>query len=265
MNILDEIILYKREEVRKKSELVSMAELEKSVYFKRPVLSFKEFILDPSKTGIIAEFKKKSPSKGLINGDADIVKVSADYVKHGASGISVLTDGNFFGGSNEDLMNARENHIPILRKEFIIHVYQISEARSIGADAILLIAACLSIVEVKRLASFARALNLEVLLELHNESELDHICDETELVGINNRNLKTFEVDIENALILASKIPLEKVKIAESGIKTAEDLLVFKKNGYDGFLIGESFMKESDPGLAFENFVKTLKQKINEH
>ena len=129
----------------------------------------------------------------------------------------------------------------------------------------LLIAACLSIVEVKRLASFARALNLEVLLELHNESELDHICDETELVGINNRNLKTFEVDIENALILASKIPLEKVKIAESGIKTAEDLLVFKKNGYDGFLIGESFMKESDPGLAFENFVKTLKQKINEH
>lgn len=260
MNILDEIILYKREEVRKKSELVSVTELEKSAYFSKPVLSFKEFILDPSKTSIIAEFKKKSPSKGLINGDADIVKVSADYVKHGASGISVLTDRNFFGGSNEDLMNARQNHIPILRKEFIIHEYQISEARSIGADAILLIAACLRIEEVKRLARFARSLNLEVLLEVHDESELEHICDETELVGINNRNLKTFEVDIENALMLASKIPSNKIKIAESGIKSVEDLLLFKKNGYDGFLIGETFMKESDPGLAFEIFVNQLKK-----
>ncbi len=260
MNMLDEIINYKREEVRKRSELVSISELEKSAFFNKPVLSFKEFILDPSKTGIIAEFKKRSPSKGLINGDADIVKVSADYVKHGASGISVLTDGNFFGGSNHDLIKARQNHIPILRKEFIIHEYQVVEARSIGADAILLIAACLSIAEVKRLASFARSLNLEALLELHDESELNHICDATELVGINNRNLKTFEVDIDNALKLAAKIPSDKIKIAESGIKSAGDLLLFKKNGYNGFLIGELFMKETDPGLAFENFVKTLKQ-----
>ncbi len=259
MNILEEIIAYKKEEVRGKKALVSNADLEGSGFFYKAVLSLKKHLLDPSKTGIIAEFKRRSPSKGLINGTADILDVTDCYTKYGASGISILTDEHFFGGSNKDLTNARINNIPLLRKDFIVDEFQITEAKSIGADVILLIAACLSPAEVKNLAKHARSLNLEVLLELHDQSELGHVCDETELVGINNRNLKTFEVDIDNALKLAEQIPLGKIKIAESGIRNADDVLLFKTNGFDGFLIGELFMKENDPGLAFEEFVKTLK------
>jgi len=177
MNILDQIIQQKRSEVEDRKKKVSISELEKGVYFDRGTLSLKESLEKRNRTGIIAEFKRRSPSKGVINDKADIIDVTTAYFESGASALSVLTDKNFFGGSDEDLVEARINQIPILRKDFIINEYQVTEAKSIGADVILLIAACLSPKEVKRLATFAKSLGLEVLLELHDERELEHICD----------------------------------------------------------------------------------------
>lgn len=264
MNILDTIIEHKKSEVRSRKSEVSIADLEKRKLFSRPVLSLKGFLLDESRTGIIAEFKKRSPSKGIINDKADIADVARGYADNGASCLSVLTDEKFFGGSDQDLVKARVNEIPILRKDFIIDEYQLLEARSIGADVILLIAACLPVSEVKRLASFAKNLGLEILLELHGEEELEHICDETNIIGINNRNLKTFDVNIERSLRMAEQIPLSKLKIAESGISSVEDILLFKRHGFHGFLIGENFMKASDPTIAFAEFVKQLKAKAHE-
>jgi indole-3-glycerol phosphate synthase len=229
--------------------------------FSRPVLPLKDFLLDASGTGIIAEFKRRSPSKGVINPDVDVVEVTKGYTKNGASCLSVLTDEHFFGGNNDDLVKARVNEIPILRKDFIIDEYQLIESKSIGADVILLIAACLTPGEVKQLARFAKGLGLSVLLELHAEEELEHVCDETEIIGINNRNLKTFDVDIERSLRMAEKIPLPKLKIAESGISSVENILLFKRHGFCGFLIGENFMKAPDPTIAFAEFVKQLKAK----
>lgn len=258
MNILDKIIEHKKIEVAQRKAAISVADLEQRSLYNRPVLSLKQFLLDDTKTGIIAEFKRQSPSKGIINGNADVVDVTSAYARHGASGLSVLTDEHFFGGSTADLLQARINQVPILRKDFIVDEYQIVEARAMGADVILLIAACLTPAEVKRLAAFANSLQLEVLLELHDEEELGHICEETVLVGINNRNLKTFVVDIERSLAMAQKIPAGKVKIAESGISSAENIRLFRENGFRGFLVGENFMKEKDPGVAFEQFVKAL-------
>ena len=264
MNILERIIETKREEIRIQKSKMTVADFEKREMFSKSVLSLKESLLDKSKTGIIAEFKRKSPSKGIINDKADVVEVTNAYTANEASCLSVLTDEQYFGGSNEDLIKARVNRIPILRKDFIIDEYQITEAKSIGADVILLIAACLSPAEVKRLATFAKSLKLEVLLELHGEDELEHICDETEIIGINNRNLKTFEVDIERSLRMAEKIPLDKFKIAESGISSIENILLFKRHGFHGFLIGENFMKAENPTIAFAEFVKQLKAKAHE-
>ena len=264
MNILEQIIEYKKEEVRNRKSIVKIADLEKRELFSRTALPLKDFLLDKSRTGIIAEFKRRSPSKGIINPDVDVVEVTKGYAKHGASCLSVLTDEHFFGGSDEDLIKTRINEIPILRKEFVIDEYQLIEAKSIGADVILLIAACLTAGEVKRLANFAKDLGLEVLLELHGEEELDHICDDTDVIGINNRNLKTFEVDIERSLRMAEKIPLPKFKVAESGISSVNDILLFKQHGFQGFLIGENFMKATDPTIAFAEFVKQLKAKAHE-
>jgi len=262
MNILDKIIEYKREEVKSKKAKIKMADLEKRELFSRPVLPLKNFLLDKSRTGIIAEFKRRSPSKGIINPDVDVIEVTKGYAEHGASCLSVLTDEHFFGGSDEDLIKARINEIPILRKDFIVDEYQLVEAKSIGADVILLIAACLTPGEVKQLATFAKNLGLGVLLELHAEEEMEHICDETEIIGINNRNLKTFEVDIERSLRMAEKIPADKIKVAESGINSVEDILLFRSHGYRGFLIGENFMKADHPGLAFKEFVDQLKKSL---
>ena len=264
MNILEEIIEYKRKEIERRKAKVSIAKLEKRDLFSRSVLSLKDFLLDGSRTGIIAEFKRRSPSKGIINDKADVVKVTKGYADNGASCLSILTDEHFFGGCDEDLIKARINEIPILRKDFIIDEYQLIEAKSIGADVILLIAACLSPAEVKRLAAVAKGLCLEVLLELHTEEELEHICDETTIIGINNRDLKTFAVDIERSLRMAEQIPLSKLKIAESGISSIENILLFKRHGIHGFLIGENFMKASDPTIAFAEFVKQLKAKAHE-
>ena len=264
MNILEQIIEYKKEEVKRKKSKVKTADLEKRKLFSRTILPLKDFLLDRSRTGIIAEFKRRSPSKGIINPDVDVIEVTRGYAENGASCLSVLTDEHFFGGSDDDLIKARINEIPILRKDFVIDEYQLIEARSIGADVILLIAACLTAAEVKRLASFAKNLGLEVLLELHAEEELVHICEETNIIGINNRNLKTFDVDIERSLRMAEKIPFPKFKVAESGISSINDILLFKQHGFDGFLIGENFMKATNPTIAFAEFVKQLKAKAHE-
>jgi indole-3-glycerol phosphate synthase len=264
MNILETIVEYKRSEVRRRKSEVGVAELERRTLFSRPVLPVKDFLLDDSGTGIIAEFKRRSPSKGVINDKVDIVEVTRGYTENGASCLSVLTDEKFFGGTDADLVKARVNQIPILRKDFIIDEYQVIEAKSIGADLILLIAACLSPARVKSLATTAKDLGLGILLELHAEEELQHICDDTNIIGINNRNLKTFDVDIERSLRMAEQIPLPKLKIAESGISSVEDILLFKRHGFHGFLIGENFMKAPDPAIAFAEFVKQLKAKAHE-
>lgn len=259
MNILDTIIAQKKLEVAERKVRTPVGMLEQSEYFNREPLSLKRFLTDKDRTGIIAEFKRKSPSKGWINAGADAAIVTKAYTDNGASGLSVLTDEFFFGGGFNDFKGARLNNIPILRKDFMIDEYQLIEARSIGADVILLIAANLTPKQVKQLAATAKQLGLEVLLEIHNEEELDHICDEVDIVGVNNRNLKTFEVSINTSIELSTRIPADKLKISESGISQVENILELKKHGYKGFLIGENFMKAPDPAIAFAAFVKHLK------
>ena len=260
MNILEEIVDYKKREVARQKNEVNIETLEKRNFFTRKTLSLKRFLLDQDRAAIIAEFKRRSPSKGIINQNSDVLKVTEGYTRHGASGLSVLTDSNFFGGSNADLITARVNEIPILRKDFIIDEFQIVEAKSIGADVILLIAACLTPVEVKALAKSAKKLQLEVLLEIHDEKEIDHICDEIDLVGVNNRNLKNFTVDLDQSVRLAAQIGNGKLKIAESGISKVENIEYLKSYGFDGFLIGEHFMKQEDPVASFEAFVEGLRK-----
>ncbi len=262
MTILDKIVEHKRAEVARRQEEIVVDMLRERPLYGRRALSLKGALTDEGKTGIIAEFKRRSPSKGVINDQVEVVDVTKAYTAAGASCLSVLTDEHFFGGSDADLIAARVNEIPILRKDFIIDEYQIEEARSIGADVILLIAACLTPAEVKRLAVFARGLGLEVLLEIHDEGELEHICEETEIVGVNNRDLKTFTVDIQRSIDLSRKIPAGKVLIAESGISKVETILQMKDAGFRGFLIGENFMKESNPGAAFGEFVKKLREHV---
>lgn len=258
MNILEKIVAHKRVEVAEQKRKVSVAALEQYEGFKKLPLSLKAFLKDETKTDIIAEFKRASPSKGIINDKASVKEVSAAYANYGASGISVLTDENFFKGSLQDLDVAVKNEVPVLRKDFMIDAYQIIEAKAHGASVILLIAACLSPTEVKVLARTAKTLGLEVLLELHDETELNHICPDVDLVGINNRNLKTFSVDLEPSIRLAEKIDGSFLKIAESGISSPENVQHLKQHGFDGFLIGEYFMKQHDPGLAFKQFVTAL-------
>jgi indole-3-glycerol phosphate synthase len=261
LNILEKIVSYKREEIINRKTEWPVLRLEKLPGFSREIFSMQKFIRDPDKTGIIAEFKKKSPSKGIINELADIVTVTAAYNYHGASVISVLTDEPSFGGSSEDLKRARFNALPILRKDFILDPYQLVESRAMGADVILLIAACLHPQETRSLAKKAHALGLEVLLEIHGENELDHICDEVDVVGINNRDLKTFTVDLERSVRLAEKLPFDKLRVAESGIRDVDTLLHLKRAGFHGFLIGEQFMNTPDPAIAFALFVDQLKNK----
>lgn len=259
MNILEKIIQHKREQVAEQKKNVPLDNLIATENFNRKCFSLIDNLREGKTTGIIAEFKRKSPSKGFINEHANVLKVTTAYKNGGSAALSILTDELFFGGSNADLIAARVLQIPILRKDFIVDTYQIAEAKAIGADVILLIAACLSADEVKTLAAYAVSIGLEVLLELHDESELEHICADTILVGINNRNLKDFNVDIDASLRMAKLISDDKIKIAESGISEASMINIFKKAGFAGFLIGENFMKEANPGIAFNNFVHKLK------
>jgi len=262
MNILEKIIKQKREEVEERKALVPIALLEKSLYFDSPTVSLKEYLLREDKSGVIAEFKRKSPSKGNINLYSKVDEVTLGYMQSGASALSVLTDQQYFGGSDKDLMKARKlNYCPILRKDFIIDEYQILEARSIGADAILLIANVLSAEEIQRFSAQAKKLNLEVLLEVHNENELDKIPATDVLIGVNNRNLETFEVSLQNSIDLFEKLPIDSVKVAESGIKTPEDITLLKEIGYNGFLIGEQFMKTPNPSHACRLFIEAIQNR----
>ena len=265
MNILERIIAHKELEVAKRKLELPVSVLEQSPFFQRNTLSLAQNILDKSKTGIIAEFKRRSPSKGNINENANVENITRAYTERGASGLSVLTDSEFFGALNGDFDSARINKIPILRKDFMIDEYQVAEAKAMGADVILLIAACLTPARVKQLANFARSLDLEVLLELHGEDEMDHICDEVTMVGINNRDLKTFTVDIRRSIAMAGQLKDHKILIAESGINDVETIILLQQNGFSGFLIGEHFMKQPDPTIAFVHFVQQLKQKQHAH
>ncbi len=259
MNILDTIIERKKIEVEERKRNKSVSELEMMPFFKRETYSFVDSLLDESKTGIIAEFKRKSPSKGVINNTSSVQDVVKDYVKNGASAVSVLTDESFFGGSLNDLQEVRDNQIPLLRKDFIIDEYQLIESKAYEADIILLIAACLAKEEVKTLSKFAKNIGLNVLLEIHQENELEHVCDHIDVVGINNRNLKSFKVDLNHSVELCKKIPSDKIKISESGIDDIKTIHFLKQNGFNGFLMGEKFMKEKNPGVAFADFVNELK------
>jgi indole-3-glycerol phosphate synthase len=260
MNILEKIIAFKRKEVEERKKTTPVGVLEQSPFFERKTLSLTESLL--TRSGIIAEFKRRSPSRGVINDRVSVEDVTKAYAAAGASCLSVLTDEEFFGGTSDDLRAARVNSIPVLRKDFMVDEYQIVEAKAIGADVILLIAACLSPAEVRRLAKSARSLGLEVLLEIHSEEELGHICEETPVVGVNNRDLKTFTVDIERSIRLSRRIPAGKLLVAESGINDTATILHMKNAGFRGFLVGEHFMKEEDPGAAFAAFVGELTKNI---
>ena len=266
MSILQKIVNHKRKETEERKRLYPLELLQKSIHYNAPCVSLKQYVLRPDKSGIIAEFKRKSPSKGDINPYAEVEKISIGYMQAGASALSVLTDETFFGGSNADLETARKfNYCPVLRKDFIIDAYQVYEAKSIGADAILLIAAVLSQKEIRQLTQLAHDLGLEVLLEFYAEDELEKYIDEADLAGINNRNLKDFSVNFDHAIALADKLPSGSIKVAESGIRKPEDVLLLKEAGFDGFLIGELFMRSVAPENACRDFIRNLRklQQIN--
>lgn len=255
--ILDTIVSYKRQEVDRQKRAVTVRELERTVHFSRQSNSLKEALHASGKTGIIAEFKRKSPSKGLFNELSQVKEVAAGYSKSGASGLSILTDASFFGGSRQDLQEGRAANmdVPILRKDFVIDEYQIIEAKAIGADAVLLICECLQRYEIQSLAMVARNLGLEVLLEMHTRRQLDKIVDGISMVGINNRDLETFQVDLNRSMELAGEIADSLPTIAESGIGSPGTMKLLRQAGFDGFLIGEQFMKQADPVKAFQEFV----------
>lgn len=261
MNILDKIVLNKKAEVKTAKENTSIKELEASALFDRETYSFKEFLLDPARTGIIAEFKRRSPSKGVINDKVSVEAVTSAYAAAGASALSVLTDTDFFMGTKADLIKAREvNTIPVLRKDFMIDEFQVIEAKSLGADIILLIAAILTPQEIDTLAKLAKSLGLNVLLEVHNLEELQRsINPNLDAIGVNNRNLADFTVSVETSFDLAKHIPAEFLKISESAISNTNVIKELKQAGFSGFLIGETFMKQPDPGLAIREFVEGLK------
>ncbi len=263
MNLLDTIIQQKHKEVEERKALYPIRLLEQSIYFESQPVSLKKYLRREDKSGIIAEIKRKSPSKGMINPYVSVERTSIGYMQAGASALSVLTDKDFFGGSNEDLRIARKfNFCPILRKEFTIDEYQIIEAKSIGADAVLLIAAVLDKASLKQLNDFARSLQLEVLVEVHDAQELRLLEGlDTDLIGVNNRNLKTFEIGIDTSRRLAELIPEGVVKVSESGIDRVDVLLELKKYGYQGFLMGEHFMRHARPEQACREFIKELRSR----
>lgn len=261
MNILDQILEHKKKEVAERKSLYPVKLLENSLYFPEKPVSLRKYIQRKDKSGIIAEIKRKSPSKGIINSYVSIERTSIGYMQAGASAISVLTDKQFFGGSNEDLITTRKfNFCPILRKDFTIDEYQIIEAKSIGADVILLIAAALKPEQVASFTQLAHSFGLEVLLEVHNKEELLATQDAgADLIGVNNRNLKTFELSIEVSKSLAPLMPKEVVKVSESGIESPETIMELKEYGYEGFLMGQNFMQHSRPEMACKEFIDSLK------
>jgi indole-3-glycerol phosphate synthase len=258
MTILDKIVAQKRKVVAQSKANISRRELERFPLFERATNSLKQTLLADAATGIIAEFKRRSPSKGVINDRVQVHDVTLGYVCAGASGLSVLTDEEFFFGTEADFKCARQTNpdTPLLRKEFMIDEYQVIEAKAWGADVILLIAACLTPAEIDRLGTLAQSLGMEVLLEVHDAEELNRsLSPHVDLIGVNNRNLKTFEVRVETSLELAGRIPAEFVRISESGLSHPETLHTLHTAGYRGFLMGETFMKTDDPAKALAALV----------
>ena len=262
MDILEKIVAAKKKEIEPFKEKSPVERFEREGFFwEINNRSLVQSLLTPGSTGIIAEFKRKSPSKGWFKTkELEVEPVVTAYNKS-AAGISVLTDTEFFGGDLDDLIQTKVvTDIPVLRKDFIVDKWQIAESKAFGADVILLIAACLTPAQVKEFAGYAKSIGLESILEVHNKEELGHYCEEVSMVGVNNRNLKTFEVDINTSLQLIDKIPANKPAITESGIGSTEAIVTLRRAGFKGFLIGENFMKEEQPGQAFEEFVNKLKQ-----
>lgn len=255
MNILEQILATKYSEVENRKKQISAGQLLEMVYARRKRLSMRQ-ALESSSYGIIAEFKRKSPSKGFIHQEADVAEVVSSYAANGAAACSILTDSLYFGGKPEDLMQARAVvDIPLLRKDFIIDTYQLAEAAAWGADVVLLIAAALTPGQCCELAAAAHELGLEVLLEVHQQNELDRICEQVDMVGINNRNLATFVTDIYTSFELVKQIPATYLKVSESGIHSVDTVMALRESGFRGFLIGESFMKEVQPGIALKKFI----------
>lgn len=259
MNILEKIILDKRKEVALKKGLIPSRAFQDFPLFKRKTISLAAE-LRMSKSGIIAEHKRRSPSRSVINQDLNIQDVASGYEKAGVCGISVLTDGKYFGGSLDDLLMARAAvTVPLLRKEFIVDEYQIFEAKAYGADVILLIAAVLTPEDIRKFSELANSLGLEVLLEVHNLEELEtSIMPGIEMIGVNNRNLKTFEVSTDISKRLSENIPEDFIKVSESGISSIEAIKDLQSYGYKGFLVGENFMKTNDPGTSASDFINQL-------
>lgn len=258
-DILARIVAHKRAMLPARRELLPPARLEAMPGFRRQPRSLADALRQGIGSGVIAEFKRRSPSKGTLNDRSDPADVAAGYARHGASAVSVLTDEVFFGGTSEDLLAVRAAvDIPVLRKDFVVDEYQILEARALGADLVLLIAACLSPADVRRLAAFANSLGLEALLELHDEDETGHLCDEVAIVGINNRDLRSFQVDVDRSLRMAQRMPADKPLVAESGIDSPEQLRRFRAHGFHGFLIGERFMRTEDPAAAYRDFMSAI-------
>ena len=260
-DILEEIVAYKKNEVEQFKKELHQIYLEGRVeILKNALIPSMKNALMKSDTGIIAEFKRKSPSKGWINEAATADKVPISYQENGAAAISILTDYHYFGGSNAFIRtaNATKVRIPVLYKNFIIDEYQIYQAKICGASAILLIAACLTKEQCRQFIAKAHELELEVLLEMHNEEETEYAELEPDIYGINNRNLGTFETDVNNSFQLIERLPAEGVKVSESGISDPDTIRQLRACGYKGFLIGETFMKEADPGLALKNFIAQI-------
>ena len=259
--ILDTIVAHKREEVASRRELVPVKLLETSLYFQSQPLSLRKYLLREGGSGLIAEFKRKSPSKGWINQYAPVERTTLGYMQAGAAGLSILTDAEFFGGKIEDLTTARRfNFCPILRKDFVVDEYQIIEAKSFGADAVLLIAAVLTPTEIDVLGRLARSLGLEVLLEVHDGEELARSvnADAVNLIGVNNRNLHDFSLSLDTSMALAEVIPNDFVKISESGISSASAIGQLREVGYQGFLLGEAFMRHARPEHACATLVQEI-------
>lgn len=261
MTILDKIVKDKLVEVELRKSLIPISQLEQSVLFNRKTVSLTNNLRN-SKSGIIAEHKRRSPSKQVINHNLNVQDVAKGYENAGVCGMSVLTDGKYFGGSLDDLLIARAScNLPLLRKEFIIDEYQILEAKAYGADVILLIAAILTRDEVKQFSELAKSLNLDLLLEVHNEEELyKSIMPSLDMIGVNNRNLKTFDVSLNTSKSISQIIPDEFVKVSESGISSVETIKELQPFGYQGFLIGENFMKTDNPGANATQFIKELER-----
>jgi len=261
VNILEKIIIDKRLSVAQAKSDKALEEFQHSLHYDRQTYSLKTKLANQNGPGIIAEYKRRSPSKGLINkSPTSPINVAVDYQKAGAVAVSVLTDTKYFGGTNSDLQSIRDHiNIPILRKDFIIDTYQLHEAKAIGADVILLIGAVLSKDESQKLCDLAHALNLEVLYEVHDQSEISKIPENVDIVGINNRDLKAFKVDFKYSKKIYDQLPQDVMKISESGISQASTILDLHQKGFQGFLIGETFMKTADPGKSCQDFISECK------